>query len=294
VTLRTPQDPDLLPGARAGKATPRYVHPHRLVLAVAASVLLHRKRNLGADAARLVRNIAPPPSVENAHLIPNQAPFLLVANHYSRRGYQVWWGAALLTSVIEESQSEPAEIIWLMTNRWTYSDWLRSHLITPLTHMLLTRLARTYGLISMPPMPPQPQYVEEGAQGVRRVLTQLRRRAPEGPPILCLAPEGRDSPDGSLIEPPPGTGRFLMHIHKQGLPVVPAGVAEINGLLTARFGPPFALQSHPEQTKGEQDRQASAQVMTSIGLQLPEALWGAFRLPILQAKREHSEDSASG
>ncbi len=288
------QEPGHLPGGLAGQAYPRYVHPPWLVLTIATSALLHKKRNLGADAARLIGNVTPPPRVEDAHWIPRQAPFLVVTNHYYRPGYRVWWGAALITWAIEQSVSQPADIVWLMTNRWTYNDWLRSHLITPLTHIVLTRLAHTYQLVSMPPMPPQPKYTEEGAQGVRHVLTHLRHVAHESEPILCLAPEGRDSPDGSLIEPAPGTGRFLLHIGNHGLKVLPVGVAEIEGALTARFGPPFTLRSQPTWTREERDRQACAQVMTAIGLQLPETLWGAYRSAIEQTKREQALRGASG
>jgi len=136
--------------------------------------------------------------------------------------------------------------------------------------------------------------MEEGARSVRLVLSLLDPPTNEAKAIIGIAPEGRDSPDGSLVEPPSGTGRLLLHIARHGLSVLPVGVAEIDGVLTARFGPPFALGSWPELNKKEQDRRASAQVMTAIGVQLPSALWGAFRAQIEQMVGKHEFAESSG
>ena len=267
---------------------PRYPYPPRLILSIAASVLLGRKRAFGGDAQQLIYSVVPEPCVQNAHLIPREDPFIVVTNHYYRPGYHVWWGVALITATIAQCRPPSNGIVWLMTNRWTYPDPLRSRLLTPLTHWLLTRLARTYGFVPTPPMPPQPRHTEEGARSVRQILSLLDSSTNEDKPVIGLAPEGRDSPDGSLIEPPSGTGRFLLHMAGNGLQVLPVGVAEINGILSARFGPPFALGSRPELSKTVQDRRASDQVMVAIGAQLPPALWGTFREQIVAQTSEGS------
>ncbi len=254
--------------------SPRYLYPLRLVPSIAVSVLLGRKRAFSVDAVELISALVSEPRVENAHLIPREEPFIVATNHYYRAGYQVWWGIALIAAAIAQARHSSSEIVWLMTNRWT------SRLLTPLTYLLFTRLARTYGFVSTPPMPPQPHYTKEAARAVRQVLSLLDSSTKEDKPIIGIAPEGRDSPDGSLIEPSPGTGRFLIHMARRGLCVLPVGVAEIRGVLTASFGPPFVLGAWPESNKKEQDRRASAQVMAAIGAQLPAALWGAFRTQI--------------
>jgi hypothetical protein len=262
------------------RAVPRYAYPLGLSLSIGVSVLLGRKRAFGADAERLIHGIVPEPCVENAHWIPPEDPLIVVTNHYNRPGYGVWWGIALITAAIAQCRPPSKKIVWLMTNRWTYPDPLRSRLLTPLTRLLFTRLARTFGFVPTPPTPPQARYTEEGARSVRHILSLLGSSTNEGKPMIGLAPEGRDSPDGSLIEPPSGTGRFVLHMARRGLKALPVGVAEISGVLTARFGPPFALRSRPELNKAEQDHRASAQVMVAIGTQLPPALWGAFRAQI--------------
>nr|MBC7245390.1 hypothetical protein [Chloroflexota bacterium] len=275
--------PRLLPRTKTAETGTRYSYSPRLALSIAASILLGQKRAFSADAKQLLVGIQPEPRVENAHLIPPEDAFVVVTNHYYKPGYGVWWGIALITAAIVQARATSDEVIWLMTNRWTYPDALRRRLLTPITHLLFTRLAQIYGFVSMPPMPPQPQYLQEGVRSVRQVLFLLSNAHSERKPLIGLAPEGRDSPDGSLIEPPPGSGRLLLHMANLGLKVLPVGVAEVDGVLTASFGPPFTLGSWPELSKEEQDRQASSQVMAAIGAQLPPTLWGVFATQIQKA-----------
>jgi len=88
--------------------------------------------------------------------------------------------------------------------------------------------------VSMPHMRPQPRCREQGARGARQVLSALRSSREGDAPIIGIAPEGRDGPDGSLTASPSGTRRFLVHM--------PVGEAEVGGVLTASFRPPFALE----------------------------------------------------
>lgn len=263
-------------------ASPCYGVPRGLELSLAASVLLGRRRRFSVDAKRLVGAFRPPPRVEHAERIPPEGPFLAVTNHYYAPGYRVWWGIALISATLAERRPEARETVWMLANRWTYPDALRSHLVTPLTYVVFTRLARVYGFISTPPMPRQERYTEEGAQSVRRLLARLDPAVVAERPAIGIAPEGRDSPDGSLVEPQEGTGRLLLHIAKRGLPLLPIGVCEVDGVLTARCGPSFSLENHPGLGKNEQDRAASAQAMVEIGKLLPHELWGAYRAQIEQ------------
>ena len=137
-------------------------------------------------------------------------------------------------------------------------------------------MARTYGLVSMPPMPPQPHRVRERAMAVRRTLALMRPGEGVADPIIGLMPEGRDGEGGRLIEPPPGVGRFLLLLSRGGVPILPVGVFEREGALTASFGEPFRLEVQPGLSKGEQDQQAREQVMVAIGRLLPSRLWGVY------------------
>ncbi len=268
-----------LSSARPASAVTHVRYAPGWVLSVTRSVLLGQRRSFAPDAQRLVEGMTPTPRVENAQYIPSAGAFVVVTNHYYKPGYSAWWGVALIAAAIAQARPADSEITWAMANRWTYPDWLRSHVTTPLTYRLFTRLARTWAFVSMPPMPPHPQYVPEGVRAVRQLLALLAS-APGQKPCIGLAPEGRDSPDGSLIEPPAGTGRLLLHLADHGLPLLPVGVAEVDGVLTARFGQPFQLRVPDTLDRKELDRLASAQVMTTIGAQLPRESWGVYKAQI--------------
>jgi len=256
------------------------------VLSIAASVLLGRRRRFSSDARRLVESFRPPPRVENAHWIPRDAPFVLVTNHYFKPGYRVWWGIAAIAVAVADRRPEAREMVWMQSNRWTYPDRLRSLLLTPLTKVAFTRVARTYCFIPTPPMPRDERYIAEGAQSVRRMLSLLEAPELADRPAMGVAPEGRDNEaDGSLIKPPAGTGRFLVHLARRGLSFVPVGVCETEGILTARFGPPFLLETHPGTAPDGLDRLASTQVMVAIARLLPQELWGVYAAHLATPER---------
>lgn len=194
-------------------------------------------------------------------------------SHYSRRGYRAWLGIALITQAVASFRPSTSEI----TDRWTYPDALRGRMAAPLTYLILTRLAHTYGFVSMPPMSPHPRYRRQGARGVRQMLSVLQSSWEGDAPFIGIAPEGRNSPDGSLIVPPSDTGRFLVHLASWGPGIQPDGVAEVEGVLLASFGPPFALEGWSGVDKRERDLRASTRVMAAIGAQLPPSLWGEYR-----------------
>ena len=242
------------------------------VLALLWDVLRGRSRSFEADAASLLRILRPQPQVEHASCIPPEGPFVVVLNHYCRQGLGAWWGVFLIGQAIACQRMESGEVRWVMTNGWTYQDPIRSRLLTPLTRWLFRKIARSYGFISMPPMPPDPLQIEERAQAVRKALSLAHKGA-----MIGLAPEGRDSSDGSLIEPPAGTGRFLLLLAKAGLCILPAGAAEKDGTLTVSFGAPFILKTQPSLEKRQRDLRAGETVMVAIGGLLPPALWGIYR-----------------
>ena len=116
----------------------------------------------------------------------------------------------------------------------------------------------------MPAMPPDPNEVEERARAVLATLRLARRLAKTGG-MIGLAPEGRDTP-GGIGEPPEGAGRFIAHLVKAGLPVLPVGVSETRGHLRVSFGSVFVPQIPTEGQ--ERDRVVAGQVMDAIAAQL--------------------------
>ena len=153
------------------------------------------------------------------------------------------------------------EIYWVMTAAWTYpeSRWKRRTL-TPLTRWAFERVARVYGFVTTPPMPPDPDEVEARARSVLRTV-RLARRLAHSAGMLGLAPEGADTA-GRLGEPPAGAGEFIALLVEEGLLVLPVGVQERAGGLTVSFGPQFV----PDVSQGRdvRDRLVVGQVMESI------------------------------
>ena len=148
-----------------------------------------------------------------------------------------------------------------------WRDVLRTHL----TRLFFRRLARIYGFITMPPMPPIDAELMERAASIRRLMERLR----EDPhAILCLAPEGRDFPAGILGQPPPGTGRLVLEACRSLQRILPVGVFENEGRLIVRFGPPFKLE---DQLPARPDDQAvSTLIMRAIAALLPVHLRGDY------------------
>ena len=159
-----------------------------------------------------------------------------------------------------------------MTSAWTFPDPIGSRLITPITEWVLSRLARMYGFTLMPPMPPRPQDLAARADSVRRIL----RVARAGRPPMAMAPEGMDSPDGRLMQPPAGAGRFIAHLAQAGYTLVPVGAFEEGDSFCLNFGKAFGLPDPASPNSDARDRETIKIVMRAIAALLPERLRGIY------------------
>lgn len=243
---------------------PIYRYPPRLVLAVARDLLLGRRRIFREDARAMAHSLGARLNVTGLEHLTGAGPCVVTFNHYARPGFGVWWLAAAIAAHL------PAHAHVVMTAELT-------HLFPPLGVVLsrwaLGRAARMYGFTSMPPMPPRPQDAPARAAAVRQVLRHVDAISN---PVVLLAPEGGDAPDGRLAWPPQGVGRFLLLLAGKGLKVIPAGGREAAGALHVRFGAPFHLSVPPHLSPDEKDRAAAGAVMTRIAALLPEHLRGDF------------------
>lgn len=246
----------------------RYRLPRRLILRVASDVLRGGQRDLRADARVALSTVEKPPLVTGLEHL-SSGPGLLVINHYSRPGLNVWWGALALSAAL------PGPLHWVMAGGWTYPDWLRRATLEPLTAWAFHRLAAVYGFTTMPPMPPRPHEQAARAAAVRRVVAWLRSH-PTG--YIALSPEGRDFPGGVLGWPPPGTGRWIAHLATLGAVLWPVGMWEERGRLRLAIGECVALDLHCGEKK-ELDRHVSRQVMQAIARLLPPEMRGEFSTP---------------
>jgi hypothetical protein len=255
---------------------PSYSLPPGIVLRLAAAGVLGRKRSLLDDAAVCLRT-APPWRVEGREHIPATGPFLVVVNHFKSPEIGIWWPMMALSTALPKAPN------WVMTSGWTYSDWLRRGTLEPLTAWAFARVARVYGLTTMPPMPPRAHEVMDRAAAIRKVIEFIRLNPTA---VVGLAPEGQDNPNSSLGWPAPGSGRFILRLAERLGQVLPAGVSIENQELTIRFGPPFCPQQPPSKSREQLDQLIARQVMEHIARLLPAGMRGEF----LTERREKEGD----
>jgi 1-acyl-sn-glycerol-3-phosphate acyltransferase len=246
----------------------RYRLPRPGLAGFVASALLLRPRSFARDAQRAVAGLPLPPQVLGGEQIPPQGPGLIVCNHYTRPGFPAWWLVLAISAAAaahRHPQADP-QIHWVMTAAWTFpgSPW-RRRLLSPLTRFAFDRVARTYGFVTMPAMPPDPAEVEARAWAVRRTV-RLARHLAATDGLLGLAPEGQDTP-GGLGQPPAGAGEFMALLVQAGLPLLPVGVSETAGRLCISFGPLFEPDIPPRHAG--QDQAVARQVMAAVARQLP-------------------------
>jgi hypothetical protein len=122
-------------------------------------------------------------------------------------------------------------------------------------------------------MPPRPKDAEARATAVRQVVSYIKRTQE---PMLGLAPEGGDNPDGTLSMPAPGAGRFGLLLAGNGLRFIPAGAYEADGEFCLKFGPEYELRLPPGLSAREKDQQAARIIMQNIANLLPFPLRGSF------------------
>ncbi len=246
---------------------PQYPIPWKVLYRLVFAILTQKKLSFQEEARLAVAVLPEPIRVLGKENIPAHGPCVLTINHYTRPGFSSWWQVFSISSVV------PAPVHWIIAAAWTSPGWLYTHTVTPASFWAFGQLAKTYHFFSMPPMPPRPQDVESRARTVRQVLIYARG-APEA--IIGMAPEGQDESRGVLQWPSEGTGRFLLHMAKLGLKMIPTGIFEEDTCLCLRFGSPYNLTIPAGLSVIEADLQARRIAMEHIASVLPEYLRGEF------------------
>jgi hypothetical protein len=246
---------------------PRYTYPPRLIAGLLWDWILMRRRSFRKDACDCIGRLEPPLRVLGSDYIPHSGPCVITPNHYYRPGFNAWWLALAITSVV------PVDMHWVMTSELTFPGKWYAPIGMLVSRIMLKRAARLYGFTPMPPMPPRSQDVTVRANAVRRVLSYTMKTTF---PVLGLAPEGGDMPGGRLDLPASGAGRFILLLAARGLSLVPVGVFEQDGTFCLNFGPAYHLHVPAEMTPDEKDKRASTIIMEHIAIQMPSHLRGAF------------------
>jgi 1-acyl-sn-glycerol-3-phosphate acyltransferase len=239
--------------------------PWQTVLGAAWAVVSGGKRSLRQDAIRCTRRLRI--KILGAEHIPQAGPGVVLVNHYYRPGFSAAWIGLAVSAVV------PVELVWVMSAAWTEADTIWTRLKAAASVPLYPRLARVYGLISMPPMPPRPHEVAARARAVRQILAVARQNPPA---LLAIAPEGQDPPGGVLMRPPSGVGRMLARLSDSGGRFYPVGVYEQDEIVVLHFGSSFHLMLPRGLNTDEKDIRAAEMVMQAIAALLPADLRGAY------------------
>lgn len=262
---------------------PRYTYSPRLLIPL-ARVVCGVSSSLSRDSALLLAGASLAPRVLHPENIPPASPFVLALNHYDRPGLGAWWSAAVLTTAIAARRVDaPREIHFAMAREWWYPRGWRKWVKQPLTRWFFGQIRKAYGTILLPPALDLDEFRGTGASAIRRALALTRGANPE---LVGIAPEGHTGAGLALCAPPRGAGLFLLHLTRERIPILPAGIFEdaTDHALTVNFGTPFILRVPRELPRDERDVRAARAVMGAIGALLPERMWGAYREEIHHAK----------
>lgn len=205
-----------------------YPVPWRLVLGLGPQIANGTRTSVDAFSAGICAQMDPPPQIVDECNLPESARFVLVANHYQRKGMWILHPAAALTQAIRKhyGPTDPP-VRWIVTANWPRVRLGLLSFPSP-GDVLLPRVAEALACY--------PVSVARSNQAfTARTLRRILREAPNSTRPLGLFPEGIMGSAGKLSQPLPGIERLLGYLAKAGLPVMPAGITEHNRLII-RFG----------------------------------------------------------
>jgi len=214
------------------KEYPHYFLSPYMVLGQIYILCAGKRSSFKETALKMVKGIHPPVRYSGLENVPEQGSFLVTLNHYSRKGFSIAWAAAAITAVI------PRDPVWMMTGAWTSRKGGFDRARTEATKRIFKRIAEVYGFVTTPPMPPAKHELMDRMLSIRQLIRILEN---QHDPILCLAPEGRDTPRGKLASPFPGTGKLVLQLNQILKRVLPVGVYEKDGMLHIHFGEVYLL-----------------------------------------------------
>jgi hypothetical protein len=256
--------------------------PRLAIVRFVLDALVGRPRSFARDAREVLDANTYTRTIVGLERVAIDGPFIVVMNHCNRPGLRPYHCAMVVSVALAERLAGGPEV------RWAFTSEYRDRKVGPVPippavfRWVFSRIARTYDFVALPR---QKLHVMNRALALR----QLARRLAVGP--IGLTPEGLLASD-TLVDPPPGNGRFLQRLAKGVVPLLPVAAWEDGSALTVRFGEPFQLSPADGLSHEEQDRLARDQVMIAIGALMPRRYWGAYEARIAasgQAQRDVRE-----
>lgn len=207
-----------------------YPVPWKIVFGLSPHIWNGTQESVDAFSAGVVAQMQPPPEIQGWEHLPADPRFVLVANHYQRKGLWILHSASVLTQAIRRhyGPGDPP-VRWIVTANWPpirIGGWK----VASPGDVLLPRVAHALHCYPVSFAGQNPAFT---ALSIKRIIREARTLTRP----IGLFPEGVAGTAGTLHPPLPGVDRLLALLGRTGMPAVPAAISE-QGRFVIRFGSP--------------------------------------------------------
>lgn len=207
-----------------------YPVPWDLVFGLTNHIRKGTRRDVDDFTSAIVARMQPPPEFIGLENIPADPRFLIVANHYQRKGMWILHPAAAITQAVRRviGPGNPP-VHWIVTANWPPIRLGPWRFASP-GDRLLPRVAHALHCYAVSFAKHNPGFT---ASSIRRLL----KDAPNLNRPIGLFPEGVAGTAGTLTDPLPGVERLILKLNR---PAVPVAISETDRLVI-QFGTPVPL-----------------------------------------------------
>jgi hypothetical protein len=210
----------------------QYPVPWDQVFSLWTHVANGTRRNVDDFSGKIVAKMQPRPLYLGLENLPESPRFLLVSNHYQRRGLWIVHVASAITQAVADRYGRETDppVHWMVTANWppvrigpwkfpSPGDWL------------LPKVAFALSCFPVSFAGANPAYTAATLKRILRAAEKLERP-------IGLFPEGVAGVAGKLHPPLAGVDRFVSLLAKRGWPALPVAASE-DGRFVIEFGKPI-------------------------------------------------------
>ncbi len=207
----------------------QYPVPWDQVFSLWPHIVNGTRRNVDDFSAKIVAKMDPGPQILGLEHLPENPRFVLVANHYQRKGLWIIHVASALTQIIAERYGRRVDppVRWMVTANWPALKVGPWNFPSP-GDILLPRVAHALSCFPVSFVGNNPAYTASTLKRILKATDTLERP-------IGIFPEGVAGSAGSLSDPLPGVDRFMALLARRGWPAMPAGISE-KGRFVIRLG----------------------------------------------------------